>query len=58
MQNPGLDETQAEIKITRKISVTSDMHTTLMAESKGLKSLLMNVKEESGKVGLNSHSEK
>ena len=55
MQNAGLDEAQAGIKITgRNINNLRDAaDTTLMAESKEeLKSLLMKVKEESGKVGL------
>ena len=54
MNNTGLDEPQAGIKIAgRNISnlrYTDD--TTLMAESKELKSLLMKVKEENEKVGL------
>ena len=55
MRNPGLDETQATIKITRRninnLRYADD--TTLMAESEEeLKSLLMNVKEESEKAGL------
>ena len=54
MQNAGLDETQAGIKIARKninnIRYADD--TTLMAESKELKSLLMKVKEENEKVVL------
>ena len=56
MRNAGLEEAQAGIKIAgRKINNlrTAD-DTTLMAESKELKSLLMKVKEESEKVGLNS----
>ena len=57
MRNAGLDEAQAGIKIARRnisnLRYTDD--TTLMAESeKELKSLLMKVKEESEKVGLNS----
>ena len=55
MRNAGLDEAQAGIKIVEEISITSDMQddTTLMAESEEeLKSLLMKVKLESGKVGL------
>ena len=53
MQNAGLDESQAVIKIARRnIS-------TLMAESKEeLKSLLMKVKEESEKAGLKLHIQK
>ena len=59
MQNAGLDEAQAGIKISRrnfnKLRYTDD--TTLMAESEEeLKSLFMKVKEESEKVGLNQHS--
>ena len=54
MRNPGLDETQVEIKIARRninnLRCADD--TTLMAESKELKSLLMGVKEESEKTGL------
>jgi len=50
MQNTGLDEAQAEIKIARR-NINSLRHaedTTIMAESKKeLKSLLMKVKEES-----------
>ena len=55
MRNAGLDEAQAGIRIVEEISITSDMQddTTLMAESEEeLKSLLMKVKLESGKVGL------
>ena len=54
MQNTGLDETQAGIKIAgRNINhVRYADDTTLMAESEEeLKSLLMKVKEESEKVG-------
>ena len=52
MQNARLDETQVEIKIggINNLRYTDD--TTLMAESKELKSLLMKVKEENEKVGL------
>ena len=61
MRNAGLDETQAGIKITgRKINnlrYAADI--TLMAESKEeLKSLLMKVKEESEKAGLNLNIQK
>ena len=57
MRNAGLDEAQAGIKIARRninnLRYADD--TTLMAESKEeLKSLLMQVKEESEKVGLSS----
>ena len=61
MRNAGLDEAQAGIKISRRninnLRYTDD--TTLMAESKeGLKSVLMNVKEESEKVGLKLNAQK
>ena len=57
MKNAGLDEAQAGIKIARRnisnLRYADD--TTLMAESEEeLKSLLIKVKEESEKVGLNS----
>ena len=55
MRNAGLEEAQAGIKIAgRNINnVRYAEDTTLMAESEEeLKSLLMNVKEESEKVGL------
>ena len=54
MRNTGLDEAQAGIKVAgRNISnLRSEDNTTLMAENKELKSLLMKVKEESEKVGL------
>ena len=57
MRNAGLEEGQAGIKISGRninnLRYADD--TTLMAESeKELKSLLMNVKEESEKVGLSS----
>ena len=57
MRNVRLDEAQAEIKISGKNSknlrYTDD--TTLMAErEEELKNLLMKVKEESEKAGLNS----
>ena len=56
MRNAGLDELQAGIKIGgRNINkLRSADDTTLMAESKEeLKSLLMRVKEEREKAGLN-----
>ena len=61
MRNAGLDEAQAVIKIAGRninnLRYADD--TTLMAESKEeLKSLLMKVKEESGKVGLKLNIEK
>ena len=57
MRNTGLDEAKAGIKIARRniknLRYADD--TTLMTESEEeLKSLLMKVKEESEKVGLNS----
>ena len=56
MRNAGLGEAQARIKTAgRNISnLRYSDDTTLMAESKELelKSLLMNVKEESEKAGL------
>ena len=61
MRNAGLEETQAAIKIAGRnihnLRYADD--TTLMAESDGeLKSLLMKVKEESEKVGLNLNIQK
>ena len=61
MRNAGLEETQAGIKITgRNINnLRYADNTTLMEESKAeLKSLLMNVKEESEKVGLRLNIQK
>ena len=57
MRNAGLEEAQAGIKIARRninnLRYADD--TILMAESEEeLKSLLMKVKEECEKVGLNS----
>ena len=61
MQNAGLDEAQAGIKIARRninnLRYADD--TTLTAESEEeLKSLLMKVKEESEKVGLKFNIQK
>ena len=54
MQNAGLDEAQAGIKIARgninNLKYADD--TTLVAENEELKILLMKVKKESEKVGL------
>ena len=54
MRNAGLNEAEAEIKITRRninnLRYADD--TTLMAESEELKSLLMRVKEEGGGIGM------
>ena len=61
MQNAGLDEAQAGIKIAgRNINnLRSADDTTLMAESEEeQKSLLMKVKEESEKVGLKLNIQK
>ena len=61
MQNAGLDEAQAGIKIAgRNINnLRYALDTTLKAESEEeLKSLLMKVKEESVKVGLNLNIQK
>ena len=54
MRNAGLDEAQAGIKIARRNinNLRYADETTLMAESKELKSFLMKVKEESENVGL------
>ena len=61
MRNAWLDEAQDVIKIARRninnLRYADD--TTLMTESEEeLKSLLMNVKEESGKVGLKLNIQK
>ena len=61
MRNAGLDEAQAGIKIARRninnLRYADD--TTLVAESKEeLKSFLIKVKEESGKVGLKLNIQK
>ena len=60
MRNAGLDETQAGIKIARRninnLRYADD--TTLMAESEELKSLLMNMKEESEKNWLETQHSK
>ena len=60
MRNAGLHEAQAGIKIARwninNLKYADD--TTLMVESEELKSLLMKVKEDSGKSWLKiQHSE-
>ena len=61
MQNARLAEVQAGIKIARR-NINNFRYaddTTLMAESKEeLKSLFMNVKEESEKVGLKLNTQK
>ena len=61
MQNAGLDEAEAGIKIAKRninnLRYADD--TTLMAESeKELESLLMKMKEKSGKAGLKLNIQK
>ena len=60
MGNPGLEEAQALITITGRninnLRYADD--TTLMAESEDLRSLLMQLKEESDKVGLKLNIQK
>ena len=60
MKNAGLDEVQAGIKIAGRninnLRYADD--TTLMAQSEELKSLLMEVREESEKVGLKLNTQK
>ena len=60
MRNAGLEEAHIGIKIPGRninnLRYADD--TTLMAESEELKSLLMKVKEESGKVGLKLNIQK
>ena len=60
MRNAGLEEAQAGIKIAGRninnLRYADD--TTLMAESEEFKSLLMKVKEKSGKVGLKLNIQK
>ena len=61
MQNAGLDEAQTEIKIARRnvYNFRYADDTTIMVESEEeLKSLFMNVKEESEKVGLKLNIQK
>ena len=60
MQNAGLDEVQAGIKIVKRninnFRYAND--TILMAENEEIKSLLMKVKEESEKAGLKLNIQK
>ena len=60
MRNAGLEETQAGIKIAGRninnLRYTDD--TTLMAESKELRSLLLKVKEEGETIGLKLNIQK
>ena len=61
MQNAGLDEAQAGIKIARRNinNLTDADDTTLIAESEEeLKNLLMKVKEERENVGLKINVQK
>ena len=63
MRNAGLEEAQAGIKIARininNLRYADDDDTTLMAESEEeLRNLLMQVKEESEKVGLKLNIQK
>ena len=61
MRNAGLEEAQAGIRIAGRIinNLRYADDTTLMAESEEeLKSLMMKVKEESGKVGLKLNIQK
>ena len=60
MKNAGLDEAQTGIKNAGR-NINNPRYaddTSLMAESEGLKSLLMKVKEESEKVGLRLNIQK
>ena len=60
MRNAGLEEAQTGIKISGRninnLRYADD--TTLMAESEELKSLLMKVKKQSGKVCLKHNIQK
>ena len=60
MRNTGLEEAHAGIKIAGRnlnnLRYAND--TPLMVESEEVKSLLMKVKEESGKVGLKFNIQK
>jgi len=60
MRNARLDEAQTGNKIARRNinNLRYADNTTLMAESKKLKSLLIKMKEESGKVGLKLNIQK
>ena len=60
MRNAGLDEGQGGIKLAGSniYHLRYADNITLMAESEELKSLLMKVKEESEKVGLNLNIQK
>ena len=60
MRNAGLNEAPEGINIARRSinNLRYSGDTTLMAESKELKSLLMKVKEESEKAGLKLNIQK
>ena len=62
MWNVRLDEDKMDSRLLREISVTFDMQKTLplwqKASKEALKSLLMKMKEESEKVGLNLNIQK
>ena len=60
MRNAGLDEEQAGIKTVRRNinNLRYADYTTLMAESKELKSFLMKVKDQSEKGGLKLNIQK
>ena len=60
MRNAGLDEAQVGIKISRRNinNLRYADETTLPAEREEVKSLLMTVKKESEKVGLNLNIQK
>ena len=60
MRNAGLEEAQTRIKIAERNmnNLRYPDDTTLMAESEEVKSLLMKVKEESEKAGLNLNIQK
>ena len=60
MRNTGLDEARAGIRIARKYinNFRYADDTTLMGESEELKSLLMNMNEDSEKVGLKLNIQK
>ena len=60
MRNTGLNEAQAGIKISRRAinNLRYTDNTTFMAEKEELKSLLMEVKEESEKAGLKFNIQK
>ena len=61
MQNAGLDEAQAGIKMPRELSITSDMQMTSplwQQKVKKIKSLWMKVKEESEKDSIKLNVQK